>query len=770
MKKIFNHIITFLSLITFLCLAFLGTFLFFTLKDVKLPVFTSPSDIKYSKILDENDNVVSSFYSLSQEYVAYKDLPSILINALLSIEDNEYFYHNGFNPKRIISAFVSNLNPSSWTQGGSTLTQQLIKNVVLTNEKTLKRKVKEAYIAFLIEQNLSKEEILEAFFNHIYFEESLPGISYASKKFFGKSVSSLNYVECALLVGLIKSPSSYHPIRHPLKAYKRKNAVLLEMLKNNVITYDEYNIGISYSVEDLLYKQKEKDISYPYQAYFDVVYKEVKDLTSLDPFLVPLEIKTYIDTSLQTEIDKIQSNEYQFIEDPLLDIGGVVMNKKGMITGICGGRNYNGKKLFSNAYDIKVNPASTMKPIFSYLLALEHLSYNSSTILKDEPYTYFDGTSIHNADKKYLGKLTLLEALGYSRNTTAVSTLSLLKEQLGEEKLISYLRSINLFDEGNFSLSYALGGMTYGTNPINVAGAYALLINKGCYNKATTIKSIKRLDTNQIIYTHQIEDKQIISEESAAMMSDILQNVINKNYYSIQEAKPSSVIIGGKTGTNPYYYETCKKYGYPINSDKDIWFSGFSSSYVTTIWSGYKTPTQGEKAYFKSGSKDRKVSKKIFKKLMETVCLKNEEFEIPPSLKKVKVVKGTGGQFAPNPLIDDFYCEYILLPKNQYVATLPYPEFEEISSLNMILLNNEINIIFPSSYLKNELYENIFGKQGYKIKVTSPSGNITSYFITSNNFLYQFEEEGNYTFEIVASFETSSITSSPYSFSFLYRQ
>ena len=224
-----------------------------------------------------------------------------------------------------------------------------------------------------------------------------------------------------------------------------------------------------------------------------------------------------------------------------------------------------------------------MKPIFSYLLALEHLSFNSSTILKDEPYTYFDGTNIHNADKKYLGKLTLLEALGYSRNTTAVSTLSLLKEKLGEEKLISYLRSINLFDEGNFSLSYALGGMTYGTNPINVAGAYALLINKGCYNKATTIKSIKRLDTNQIIYTHQIEDKQIISEESAAMMSDILQNVINKNYYSIQEAKPSSVIIGGKTGTNPYYYETCKKYGYPINSDKDIWFSGFSASYVTTI-------------------------------------------------------------------------------------------------------------------------------------------------------------------------------------------
>ena len=155
---------------------------------------------------------------------------------------------------------------------------------------------------------------------------------------------------------------------------------------------------------------------------------------------------------------------------------------------------------------------------------------------------------------------------------------------------------------------------------------------------------------------------------------------------------------------------------------------------------------------------------------METVCLKNEEFEIPPSLKKVKVVKGTGGQFAPNPLIDDFYCEYILLPKRKYVATLPYPEFEEISSLNMILLNNEINIIFPSSYLKNELYENIFGKQGYKIKVTSPSGNITSYFITSNNFLYQFKEEGNYTFEIVASFETSTFKSSPYSFSFLYRQ
>lgn len=770
MKRIFKHIFTLLSLITFLCLTFLGTFLFFTLKDISVPSFTSPSDVKYSQILDENNNVISSFYSLNQEYITYDELPLILINALLSIEDNEYFYHNGFNPKRIITSFVSNLNPSSWKQGGSTLTQQLIKNVVLTSEKTLQRKIKEAYIAFLIEKNLTKEEILEAFFNHIYFEESIPGIAYASKKFFNKSVSCLNYVECALLVGLIKSPSAYHPINHPYKAFKRKNIVLQEMLKNNVITLEEYNVGISLSIEDMIYNKKDNSSSYPYQAYFDVVYKEVKELTSLDPFLVPLEIKTYMDTSLQSEIDKIQNGEYSLFEDPLLDIGGVVMTKEGLIQGICGGRNYFGKKLFSNAYDIRVNPASTMKPIFSYLLALENLSYNASTLLNDEPYNYQNGVPIHNADKKYMGKLTLTEALGYSRNTTAVSTLSLLKEKLGEEKLISYLKSINLFDNGHFSLSYALGGMTYGTNPIHLGGAYALLINNGRYNKPTTIQSIKRLDSDEIIYSHILENKQIVKEESAGMMNNILQNVIDRNYYSIKEAKPSSIVIGGKTGTNPYSSDVCKEYAYPLGADKDIWFSGFSSTHVVSIWSGYKKPERNEKAYFKKGSKDRKASKKIFKKLIEEVSLKNNEFIIPPSLKKVKVVKGCGGEYAPNPLIDDFHCEYILLPKDQPLATLPYPYFEEIKDLNIIILDKEINIIFPSTYYKNALYENIFGTQGYKIKVTSPSGNVTSYFIDSNNFLYPFVEEGNYDFEVRASFASSSIQSDPYLFSFLYRQ
>ncbi|MGN1296013.1 MAG: penicillin-binding transpeptidase domain-containing protein [Bacilli bacterium] len=446
------------------------------------------------------------------------------------------------------------------------------------------------------------------------------------------------------------------------------------------------------------------------------------------------------------------------------------MNNKGMIQGICGGRNYNGKKLFSNAYDLKVNPASTMKPIFSYLLAVEYLNYNASTTLNDEIYAYQDGTIIHNADKKYMGKMTLTDAIGYSRNTTAVSTLSLLKDKISEEELISYLRSINLYDEGNFSLSYALGGMTYGTNPISIAGAYALLINQGCYNKPTTIKSIKRLDSNEIIYEHLLENKRIVKEESAGMMVDILQKVIDKNYYSIKEAKPNGINIGGKTGTNPYSAQVCKEYDYPLNCDKDIWFSGFSPSHVVTIWSGYKKPEKEEKAYFKTGSKDRKVSKKIFKKLMEIASLKNEEFTIPSSLKKVKVVKGTGGLYAPNPLIDDFYCEYILIPKNQSLSTLPYPYFEDITSLNMILLEKEINIIFPSSYYKNELYENIFSQQGYKIKVTSPNGNVTSYFITSNNFLYKFDEVGTYSFEIRAGFEQSPFESNPYLFSFLYRQ
>lgn len=241
-----------------------------------------------SRIYDRYSNEIEV---LGQETspVAYADIPEVLVDALLSVEDSEFFYHNGFNPKRILTSFVSNLFSNS-VQGGSTLTQQLIKNTALSGEKTYSRKVKEAYLSFLLEKEYSKEEILELYFNKIYFEQSVPGIQYACRVFFNKSVGQINLVEAALLAGLVKSPSYYYPFSYPERCTERKNIVLKSMLDNRVIDEAQYRFASAVRVEDILYTKDDPDLSvYPYQAYLDLVYEEVRQLTGKRPLYPPAD-------------------------------------------------------------------------------------------------------------------------------------------------------------------------------------------------------------------------------------------------------------------------------------------------------------------------------------------------------------------------------------------------------------------------------------------------------------------------------------------------
>ena len=437
-----------------------------------------------SEIYDGSSHLVEKINEKENIPVSYEDLPKNLIYALISIEDNNFFEHNGIDYHGVIRSIAHNLTKNT-RQGGSTITQQLVKNLLLSNEISITRKIQEAYLATQLEQNYTKEQILELYFNRIYFDATVPGISYAAKRFFNKEVSLLNLPECALLAGLVKSPSLYSPFRYIERADERKNIVLKAMYENNYISYDEYQIASSINAQEIVINRSsyDEEKNYNYQAYLDIVYEEVKRITGYSLYDRPMKVETYLDTSIQKVLDSIQrGDDFTFADDFTQIAGTVIENSTGGIIGTIGGRNYEGLRLYNRAYHMKRQPASTMKPIFTYALAMEYLDYHEYTMIPDQPYTY-PGTNItvSNADKKYLGNISVTDALGYSRNTSTLYTLENVERKIGRKKIVDYLNSIGLDDGGNFTYPYAIGGMTYGVSPISLAGAYSILPRKGFY-------------------------------------------------------------------------------------------------------------------------------------------------------------------------------------------------------------------------------------------------------------------------------------------------
>ena len=761
--KILNLLTSFLLISAFLICTSLGAFFITSIKSISIKEVDNIIYPKYSIITDENSRVIEDFKENSVSYISYEDIPKILVDALISIEDRDFYKHNGINEKRILSSLFSNLNKNNGIQGGSTLTQQLVKNILLSNEKTYKRKVQEAYLSLLLEKELSKEEILELYFNRIYFDQSIPGIQYASNKFFNKDVRYITLPEAALLVGLVKSPSIYYPITNQDKADKRKNEVLNAMLSNNKITLNQYNIASSYKVQDLL-KLEQSTQNYDYQAYLDVVYKEVKNLTGYDVFSYPLKVETYIDTYLQGYIDDIQEGKILSFSNDEQQIGGVVLDKNSHIIGIVGGRNYQGKKLYNHAFDMKTNPASTIKPVFSYALAVEHLHYNTLTTIEDKEYFYPNSsTSVHNADKRYLGNLTLLEAIGYSRNTCAVATLEKVAKKIGLDEVKSYLTSINLMDQGPFSYSYALGGMSYGVSPTNIAGAYSMLLNNGQYKTPTTIKRITDLETNEVIYQNSSEPIQVISEESSDIITNTLQRVVDSNFLSMNIAKPNNITIAGKTGTGAYSKQIINKYNLPSNADKDIWFSGYSPNYTCTIWSGFDEVKENKKTYF-SGKEGKNIPKQLFNLLISKMENKSSSFEISKNLTKVYVVTHLDKEYIPNDLVPSKYINYAYYKKEDIPKEVsPYPTLSSIDSINTILCENTACFSILNHNIVNDLYSTFYGDKGYLFNIYLDSKLIDSLFTTEPYLEVELVEKGIYEVDVLITYQNNhNIKGDPY--------
>ena len=276
MKRLISKITNFI-LISFSLLLILTSLLVYNklhdLETIKLTPLENISTTSY--IYNNNDILVKEINDNFPYYVTYDDLSDDFINALISIEDNNFFSHPGYDTKRILSSLLNNIKSKKIVQGASTLTQQLVKNITLDNSKNINRKIKEIYLANKLEKDYTKEEIITYYSNIVSFEGTKNGVNYASYRFFNKEIKNVNLAEAALLAGLVKSPTQYNPYKQEENAYNRKNLVLKAMLNNGYISNEEYIAASKLKISDMLKEKEKSNTSYPFQAYIDVVYEDL---------------------------------------------------------------------------------------------------------------------------------------------------------------------------------------------------------------------------------------------------------------------------------------------------------------------------------------------------------------------------------------------------------------------------------------------------------------------------------------------------------------
>lgn len=526
-----------------------------------------------SQVFDSHGRLITTLHSDQNRLpIDINKVPQNLQNAFIAAEDNRFYEHIGIDPIGIFRAIFANLTNRGIAQGGSTITQQLAKNAFLSQEQTLKRKIQEAMLALEIEHKYSKKEILEMYMNQIYFGQGAYGIQTAAKTYFNKDVNELTLTQCAMLAGLPKSPNYYSPFNNLNEAKKRKNVVLDQMVKYGYVSAAEaedaknQDLGLSKS-----HQSKEAD---EYASFIDYVSQQVAKKYGDDAlYKEGLKIYTTMDVDKQHAAVRAMRNlpNNYTDENGLTQPQAAIVSidpKTGHILAMVGGR---GQDSFNRASMAVRQPGSAFKP-FVYLTALQH-DMTPDTTMDDQPVTY-GNWSPKNAGGSYSGTMTLSDALAHSVNTIAVQ----LADQVGTKNIIANAKKMGIttLDAKDDNLAMALGGLTKGVTPLEMASAYGTFANKGVHVKPTTIVKILDRNGNVLEDASTLEKEEtktrVMSEREAYEMTTMLEGVID---HGTGTAAAIGRPAAGKTGTT--------------DDNKDAWFVGYTPDIVTAVWIGDDT-------------------------------------------------------------------------------------------------------------------------------------------------------------------------------------
>lgn len=595
--------ISFLSLVIAAIVLGGGVFFYYvskapSLSESKLVATTS------SKIYDNKNQLIADLGSERRVNAQANDIPTNLVKAIVSIEDHRFFDHRGIDTIRILGAFLRNLQSNS-LQGGSTLTQQLIKLTYFstsTSDQTISRKAQEAWLAIQLEQKATKQEILTYYINKVYMSNGNYGMQTAAQNYYGKDLNNLSLPQLALLAGMPQAPNQYDPYSHPEAAQDRRNLVLSEMKNQGYISAEQYEKAVNTPITDGLQSLKSAS-NYP--AYMDNYLKEVinqvEEETGYNLLTTGMDVYTNVDQEAQKHLwDIYNTDEYVSYPDDELQVASTIVDvSNGKVIAQLGARHQSSNVSFGINQAVETNRdwGSTMKPITDYAPALEYGVYDSTaTIVHDEPYNYpGTDTPVYNWDRGYFGNITLQYALQQSRNVPAVETLN----KVGLNRAKTFLNGLGI-DYPSIHYSNAISSNTtesdkkYGASSEKMATAYAAFANGGTYYKPMYIHKVVFSDGSEKEFSNV--GTRAMKETTAYMMTDMMKTVL---VYGIgRGAYLPWLPQAGKTGTSNYTDEEIEKYikntGYVA---PDEMFVGYTRKYAMAVWTGYSnrlTPLVGD--------------------------------------------------------------------------------------------------------------------------------------------------------------------------------
>ena len=526
-----------------------------------------------SSLYDADGRLMSELRGAeNRTVVPLSAVPEHTQQAFLAAEDLRFYTHRGVDVVRIFGALRSNLKSGSFSEGASTITQQLAKLTHLSSEKTIRRKLEEIWLALQIEQQYSKDEILEMYLNTVYFGRGAYGIQAAARAFFGVDAGELTLAQSASLAAAIKAPSAYAPSSHPEANRTRRRYILATMLENGMITQQEYEKAAEESVW-VLASQEETQVD---SWYADEALREssrILGLTADEVITGGFSIYTACRPAIQHAADSAFADSSLFPADakdgtPVQGAMAVVDTGSGAIVAMVGGRDYAVRRGLNRATQMRRQPGSALKPLAVYGPALE-LGYTTASVLLDEK-TDFGGYTPRNAGDRYYGRVTIRTALRNSLNTTAVRLL----EEIGIENGIKYLNRMGIpTEDSDRNLSLALGSMTYGVTPAELAAAYVPYANGGVYRAPYCVESIVSAD-GHVVFEREDSGRRVISEQNAYLMTSLLQSVVSSGTGT--RLLSAGTPVAGKTGTVSM-----------TGGNRDIWMAAYTPELSVAVWMGF---------------------------------------------------------------------------------------------------------------------------------------------------------------------------------------
>lgn len=569
--------LTQIILLTVLVL-FLGTILYYGWLASRVNVASLKEGLSQPTVIYDKDGDVATNVATNRLIgVSIKAMPKYVPNAVVAIEDERFYQHGGFDIKGMARAFFGNLIAGRITAGGSTLAQQLAKNALLTSERTYTRKAEELFLAVKLEKVYTKEEILQMYLNQVYFGEGTWGIANASKKYFNKNIQDISISEAAMLAGLLHAPSALDPYQHYDLAMKRRNVVLAKMQELGMITNAEYTAAINERIQ--LHDGGGSYVKRKYPYYVDAVLNEALSkygLTQDEILTRGYRIYTEMDQNIQAGLEKVYSQNYLFprgLGGKLVQSGAVLMDPAtGGVRALVGGRGQQVFRGYNRATQLAAQPGSTIKPLVVYTPALEN-GYNYSSALVDQPIS-FGNYKPENYDHTYQGQVPMYKAVEESMNIPAVWLLDRVGLNKGMESLKRF--GIPTTSQDN-NLAIALGGMSKGVSPLQMADAFSAFPNGGVREDSHLITKIVG-PTGNIIAQRKANSTRVTSKSVSDQMTSMLLNVVESG--TGRGAHINGVQIAAKTGSTQLPYPG-------LNGTKDQWMVGYTPDLVGAVWIGY---------------------------------------------------------------------------------------------------------------------------------------------------------------------------------------